>query len=136
MGVKQQGAALTFGTSVGTWNILSIGRYSAPVPKIDDTHLGVTGVRESIPGTLEDPQSFTVTVQAKPSQATPIKGLVQTITITSPLEGASTAETLIGTGFVMDVKTAEFQSGTEAIQTYEFDIQFDGKTGPARTLAT
>lgn len=136
MGVKQQGASLTFGTSVGTWNILSIGRYSAPIPKIDDTHLGVTGVRESIPGTLEDPQSFTVTVQAKPSQATPVKGLVQTITVTSPLEGASSAETLIGTGFVMDVKTAEFQSGTEAIQTYEFDIQFDGKTGPARTLAT
>lgn len=136
MGVKQQGASLTFGTSVGTWNILSIGRYSAPIPKIDDTHLGVTGVRESIPGTLEDPQSFTVTVQAKPDQAYPIKGLVQTITITSPLEGAATAETLIGTGFVMDVKTAEFQSGTEDIQTIEFDIQFDGKTGPARTLAT
>ena len=136
MGVKQQGASLTFGTSVGTWNILSIGRYGAPLPKIDDTHLGVTGVREYIPGTLEDPQPFTVTVQAKPSQATPVKGLVQTITVTSPLEGASSAETLIGTGFVMDVKTAEFQSGTEAIQTYEFEIQFDGKTGPARTLAT
>lgn len=136
MGVKQQGASLTFGTSGGSWNILSIGRYSAPLPKIDDTHLGVTGVREYIPGTLEDPQSFTVTVQAKPSQAYPVKGQVQTITVTSPLEGAATAETLVGTGFVMDVKTAEFQSGTEAIQTYEFDIQFDGKTGPARTLAT
>lgn len=136
MGVKQQGASLTFGTTVGSWNILSIGRYSAPIPKIDDTHLGVTGVRESIPGVLEDPQSFTVTVQAKPDQAHPVKGLVQTITITSPLEGASTAETLAGTGFVMDVRTAEFQSGTEAIQTVEFEIQFDGKTGPARTLAT
>lgn len=136
MGVKQQGASLTFGTSGGSWNILSIGRYSAPIPKIDDTHLGVTGVREYIPGTLEDPQSFTVVVQAKPNQAYPVKGQVQTITVTSPLEGASTAETLAGTAFVMDTRTAEFQSGTEAIQTVEFEIQYDGKTGPARTLAT
>jgi len=136
MGVKQQGASLTFGTSVGTWSVLNIGRYSAPIPKIDDTHLGVTGVREYIPGVLEDPQSFTVTVQAKPDQAYPAKGLVQTITVTSPLEGAASAETLIGTGFVMDIRTAEFQSGTEAIQTIEFEIQYDGKTGPARTLAT
>lgn len=136
MGVKQQGASLTFGTSSGTWNILSIGRYSAPVPVIDDTHLGSTNRREKIFGSLEDPQSFPVTVQAKPTQAFPVRGLVQTITVTSPLNGASTAETLVGTGAVIDVRTAEFNSGTEDIQTVEFEIQFDGKTGPARTLAT
>jgi hypothetical protein len=136
MGVKQQGASLTFGTSSGTWSIISIARYGAPIPVIDDTHLGTTNRREKIFGSLEDPQPFTVTVQAKPTQAFPAKGLVQTITVTSPLNGATAAETLIGTGAVIDVRTAEFNSGTEDIQTVEFEVQFDGKTGPARTLAT
>ena len=136
MGFKQQGASLTFGTSSGTWNILSIGAYNAPIPVLDDTHLGTQNRREKIFGALEDPQAFTVTVQAKPSQAYPAKGLVQTITVTSPLNGAATAEAMAGTGAVTDVKTAEFNSGTEAIQVVEFTIQYDGKTGPARTLAT
>ena len=135
MGEKQQGATLVFGTSAGSWNVLSIGRYSAPIPVIDDTHLGTTSRRESIFGVLEDPQIFTVTVQNKGGTAYPVKGLVQTITLTSPLGIWTTAEKLIGSGAVIDVKTSEFQSGTENIQTVEFDIKFDGKTGPARTLA-
>jgi hypothetical protein len=135
MAEKQQGATLVFGTSAGSWSILSIGRFNAPIPKLDDTHLGTTSRRESIFGVLEDPQPFTVTVQNKGGTAYPVKGLVQTITITSPLGTWTTAEKLIGSGAVIDVKTAEFQSGNEAIQTVEFEIQFDGKTGPARTLA-
>jgi len=133
---KQQGATIVFTTSAGTWNVINIGRFGAPIPILDDTHLGVTGFREKCPGQLEDPQMLTVTVQNKGNQAYPAKGLVQTITITHPLGAYTVAEKLAGTGFVVDTRTPEFQSDSEALQTVEFDIQFDGKTGPARTLAT
>jgi len=115
--------------------MLSIGRFSSPIPIIDDTHLATTGDREKCPGELGDPQMITVTAQNDGNQAYPTKGQVQTITITHPLGAYSTAEKLAGTAFVVDIRTPEFQSGTEGIQTVEFDIQFDGKTGPARTLA-
>lgn len=132
---KQQGASVTFGTSAGTWNYLNISRLSGPIPIIDDTHLGTTGDREACPGDLRDWQIVTLTIQNDGNQAYPATGLVQTITITHPLGTWATAEKWIGTGFVVDVRTPEFQSATEGIQTIEIDVKFDGKTGPARTLA-
>lgn len=133
---KQQGATVTFGTSAGTWECVNIGRYNAPIPVIDNTHLGTTGKRKKCPGQLEDPQIFTVTLRNKGSQAYPAKGLVQTITVTSPLGTYTTAESVAGTGFVVDIRHPEFGSDTEALTTIEVDIQFDSATGPTRTLAT
>ena len=133
---KQQGALFIFGTSVGTWKIVSIGRYSEPIPVLDDSHLATTVRRTKCPGTLGDPQMLTIVVQADSDQAWPAKGLLQTGTIQSPASGFTNEEELAGTGFVVDVRSAEFASDTEAIQTIEFDWQFDGKTGPARTLAS
>lgn len=132
---KQQGASIVFGTSGGSWNVINIGRFSAPIPVLDDTHLGSTGFRKKCPGELADPQLLTITAQNDGNQAYPVKGQVQTITINHPLGPYSTAERLAGTAFVVDIRTPEFQSDSEAIQTVEMDIQFDGKTGPARTLA-
>jgi hypothetical protein len=132
---KQQGASVVFGTSGGSWNVLNISRLSNPIPIIDDTHLGTTGDREKCPGELGDPQMITVTAQNDGNQAYPIKGQVQTVTINHPLGTWATAEKYAGTAFVVDIRTPEFQSATEGIQTIEIDIQFDGKTGPARTLA-
>lgn len=133
MAVKQQGASVTFGTSGGTWEFVNIGRYSEPIPVIDDTHLGTTGKRTKMAGDLGDPQLVTIVVQNKPTHTTLVKGLNQTITITGPLNGATVAEKWAGTGFIVDVRSPEYASDTEAIQTMEIDIQFDGKTGPART---
>ena len=133
---KQQGATFVFGTSVGAWKIVSIGRYAEPIPVLDDSHLTTTVRRTKCPGTLGDPQMLTLVMQAASDIAFPAKGLLQTGTITAPLSGFTTAETLAGTGFVVDVRTPEFASDTEAIQTIEMDWQFDGKTGPARTLAS
>jgi hypothetical protein len=132
---KQQGASFTFGTDGGSWNFINIGRLSNPIPVIDDTHLASEGNRESCPGELGDPQMITLTLQNDGNQAWPTKGLVQTGTITHPLGEYDDAETHAGTGFVVDIRTAEFQSATEGIQTIEVDWKFDGKTGPTRTLA-
>lgn len=139
MAFKQQGATFTFSVSGGTWEFVNIGRYSEPIPVIDDTHLGTTNRRTKMPGDLGDPQMLTLVLQAKPgASAMPAKGVLQTGTITGSkvtLPGG-TAENWAGTGFVVDVRTPEFASDTEAIQTIEIDWQFDGKTGPARTAGS
>jgi len=133
---KQQGASFVFGTDGGSWSFVNIGSYSEPIPVLDDTSLGTTGKRTKMPGDLGDPQSMTLRLQANVGVALPTKGLVQTGTITSPAGGFVHAETVAGTGFITDIKTAEFGSDSEGIQMIDIEWQFDGKTGPARTAAT
>lgn len=136
MSEKQQGATIAFGTDGGTLKVVSIGEYNEPIPVIDDTHLGVTGKREKCPGSLGDPQEFQVVVQDDGDHAELTKGLVQTITITSALGSFTTAQNWAGTGFVTNIGTPSYSSDTEAIATRTLTIQYDGKTGPTRTLAT
>lgn len=132
MAVKQQGASFTFGTDGGSWKYINIGRFSSPIPVIDDTDLSTEDDRTKLPGDLGDPQMVTLVLQNIPTADLPTKGLVQTGTILGPLTGM-TGESWAGTGFVVDVRTPEYGSDTEAIQTIEVDWQFDGRTGPART---
>jgi len=133
----QQGATIAFATDSTDHNIISIGRCGTPIPVLDKTHLGTTDFREKLAGELKDAQPVTVVAQADPAQAHPTIGTAQTITITSPLaSGGSSAETLAGTGFVTDVRSQEFNSESEGIQTIEIDFIFDGDTGPTRTLAS
>ncbi|MGN6133388.1 MAG: hypothetical protein ACTHOU_02765 [Aureliella sp.] len=136
MAEKQQGASFTFGTSGGTWNYLNIPRYSEPIPVIDDTHLGTTGRRTNTPGELGSPQMITLLLQNQGDAVLPVKGLLQTGTITAPLGDFDVAEKWAGTGYVVDIRSPEFGSDTEAIATIEIDWMFDGKTGPARTAAS
>lgn len=137
MAVKQQGALFTFSVSGGTWEFQNIGRYSEPIPVIDDTHLGTTGKRTKMPGDLGDPQMITLVLHGKPGATLPAKGVLQTGTITgAKVTAGGTAENWAGTGFVVDVRSPEFAADTEAIQTIEIDWQYDGKTGPARTAGT
>lgn len=137
MAEKQQGAVFTFGTDAITLKIVSIGRYSEPIPVIDDTDLSTTVRRTKMPGELGDPQMLTLVLQGNGKGAHPVKGKLQTGTITAPIIGANlTAEKWSGSGFVADIRTPEYASDTEGITTIEIDWQFDGKTGPTRTLAT
>lgn len=131
MAVKQQGATFVFGTDGGTWAYVNIGRLSSPIPVIDDTDLSTEDERTKIPGDLGDAQMVTLVLQNKPAANLPTRGLVQTGTITGP-----SGEDWAGTGFVVDIRSPEFASDTEAIQTIEVDWQFDGKTGPARSAGT
>lgn len=133
----QQGVQISFSVSTGTYDVISIPRYGAPIPVIDDTHLGSTTSRVKCPGKLPDPQLMSgIVIRSVGTAARPAKGTVQTLTITHGLlAGHATPESFAGTGFVVDVREPEFSSDTEAGKTYEIDWQFDGKTGPARTLA-
>jgi hypothetical protein len=137
MAVKQQGATFVFATDAGSWKFVNIGRYSAPIPVIDDSDLSTVGERTKLPGDLGDPQMMTLVLQNIPSATLPTKGLVQTGTLTgTKVTALGTAENWAGTGFIVDIRTPEYASDTENIQTIEVDWQFDGKTGPARTAAS
>jgi hypothetical protein len=132
----QQGAEAVLSIS-GTYEVTNITRYSAPIPVIDDTTLASEDGREKCAGQLEDPQMITITAKSIGTVARPAKGVVQTLTITSALvPGNATADIFAGPGFVVDVKEPEYGSDTEARKTFEIDWQFDGKSLPARTLAT
>lgn len=136
MAEKQQGASITFGTDGGSYKFTQIGSYSEPIPVIDDTDLSTTGKRTKCFGELGDPQPFTCIVQSDSDAVELTKGLVQTITKTSPAGAFDNAENWAGTGAIIDIATPEFGSDTEAIATRQITIQFDGKTGPTRTVAS
>jgi hypothetical protein len=132
----QQGATLAFSVSGALYQVLNIARFSAPIPVIDDTDLADTVSRKKCAGKLQDPQMFTITARNIGTQARPSKGVVQDLTVTHPLAaGRTTPEILDGSGFVVDVRTPEFSSDSEARQTIEIDWQFDGDPMPTRTLA-
>ena len=134
----QQGATLTFTVSTGTWEVISIPRFGAPVPVIDDTDLQDTSRRIKCPGMLEDPQMMTgIIIRSIGTQARPAKKVLQTMTVTSSLvPGNATADIFAGSGFIVDVREPDYTADTEGRKTIEIDWQYDGKTGPARTLAT
>lgn len=132
----QQGATLNFSVSGSTYEVISFGRFSAPIPVIDDTHLGSTASRRKCAGKLADPQMFTIVARNIGTQARPVRGTTQTLTITRPLAaGMATPEILAGTGFIVDVREPEHSSDTEDRQTIEIDWQYDGNPLPSRTLA-
>lgn len=134
----QQGAELTFSVDSASYEVVSIPRYSEPIPVIDDTDLEDTGQREKCPGALGDPQLMSgIVLRSIGTQAYPTKGTLQTMTVTHGLvAGNATRESWAASGFVVDVRTPEFTSDTEGRKLIEVDFQPDGKTGPARTLAT
>jgi len=132
-----QGMTLTFSVSGSSFEVVSVPRFSAPIPVIDDVDLETEDYREKCPGQLADPQLMSgIVIKSIGTQARPAKGTVQTLTIThGDVVGNATPESFAGTGFIVDVREPEFTSDTEGRKTIEIDWQFDGKTGPARTLA-
>lgn len=130
----QQGVQLVFSIS-GTFEVVSIPRYSAPIPVIDDTDLGSTDGREKCAGQLEDPQLMSgIVLKSIGTETRPTKGATETLTITHGLlPGDATAEIFAGPGFIVDVREPEFSSDTEGRKTIEVDWQFNGKDLPTRT---
>ena len=127
----QQGATIVFpGSSV--FNIVNIARISAPVPVIEATHLLTTIQRQKLSGRLRDAQVQTILCQNDPTEPQPLQGdptATGTITITGPVPtGLSTGQIWAGSGFVVDVRSPEFDATTEDLQTLEIDVIYDGIT--------
>ena len=133
----QLGAALTLATDSLTLRVISITPVRRQVPMIRTTHLGTTTNHTWTVGELYDYDEITVVYQNSPGVAQPTKA-AQTITVTGPTaSGASTPESVTGTGCVRsDDPLPGFSSENEALQTKQMIIKFDGLTGPTRTASS
>ncbi len=133
----QQGATVSFSED-GTFGIISIDEFSAPIPVIDDTDLAATVSRKKCPGQLRDPQAFNIVMRNIGNEIRPTVGLIQDLTITRPIPPgyAGTPEILDGSGFITDVTEPAHNSDSEARQTITVTWQYNGNPIPARTLAS
>lgn len=130
-----QGASITFGTQGGTWRCIKINGHAETRPKVNTSYLATSGYGETMPGDLVECGDFTVQVQFQGNQGLPTMVAVETITITHPLAaGESGAANIAGTGYVIRRKYPDLETNT--LKVGEFDIVFDGVTGPTLTLAT
>lgn len=133
----QQGVTVALDEDDLTVGILSISRFSAPIPVIDDTDLADTNSRRKCAGKLADPQMMTIVCRSIGEDIYPTRGLLQDLTITHALNpGAATPEILDGEGFVVDVRTPDHNADSEARKTIEIDWQFNGNPLPTRTVAS
>lgn len=128
------GATITFGTQGGTWRCTRIAGHAETRPKVNTSYLATTGFGETMPGDLVECGDFTVQVQFQGSQGLPTMVAAETITITHPTaSGESTPANVAGTGYVTRRKFPDME--TNALKIGEFDIVFDGVTGPTLTAA-
>lgn len=133
----QQGATLTLGTDSLTLRLTDIGALRKVLQAIRTTYLGTATNHTYIPGELADYPPIAVTYQNGPGIANP-SNAVQTITITGPMAtGASVAESVTGTAFVLEQDVVPgFSSAQEGLQIKTISIKFDGGTGPTRTVSS
>lgn len=129
------GSTITFGTQGGTWRATRIAGHAETRPVVDTTYHATTTRRTNMPGDLAEMGPFTVVFQFQGNQGLPTETNPETITVTHPLaSGESTAATIAGTGYVTRRKFPDLE--TNALKMGEFDIQWDGLTGPTFTAAT
>ena len=131
------GASITFGTTGGTWKITEVSpNLKFTLPVVDTTYLATTTNRTKMPGDLSDHGPITLKFLFQGTQGIPARGVVETITLTSPIPGgsASTAQNIAGTGFIMECEHPPLQTNTLQVGTISF--QYDGVTGPTYTAAT
>jgi hypothetical protein len=133
----QQGTTLAFTTAGNAFQVISLSSFGAPIPVIDDTVLATANGRKKCPGKLQDPGQVNIVCRNVGTQARPTKGAVDTLTITKPLAPTRTVpEIFAGTGFIVDILEPEYNSDSEARQTFTIVWQFNGDPLPTRTLSS
>tara|TARA_Y100000310_G_scaffold246825_1_gene252226 strand:- start:3040 stop:3393 length:354 start_codon:yes stop_codon:yes gene_type:complete len=117
-----------------------VGATKSTLPAVETTYHATTGNATRVVGDISDLAPITITYQNGPSLANPSKG-VQTLTITGPTpSGASTAEIMSITGFVIDTEDSpQYDTSTgssAALQMKTFIFQPDGTTYTHTVAAT
>lgn len=123
------GATVTFSGFAG--NVTTIGGAEMEVEAIETSHLGSTGFREYIPGTLKE--GGELEVEFIFTGTMPTLGDVQTLTVSYPQtnSASSSGATLAGSAFVQNVSYPEATNGEALAGTINF--KFDGDTDPVFT---
>ncbi len=129
------GATLTLATTSWAGKIVRITGMEINREPVNVSHLGTSGQTELIAGDLETISAMTIVVGFETATGLPATTTTaETATLTFPLApggGGVTAATLAGTAFITRTKYPDMVTGqaTEA----EFNVQFDGGTGPTWT---
>ena len=128
---------LATATLPGSYSValMTIDPGAESIPMIPVSVLATTSTEEKIPGDLTNWEKVTCTFKFVGSVAKPTLGTVGTCTFTQPLTGALTnAATLSGTGCITRWKPPRLENNV--LQIGEFDVEFDGDTGPTYTVAS
>lgn len=107
---------------------------------IKDSHLGTLLDHTYIPGDLRDRSAITFQLHYDPNEfvvgaALDFDGTARTTTITYPTPlGGATGATLSGTAFI--TRRSGGTAVNDELMVEEFDLMFDGKTGPVYAAST
>jgi len=116
MADEGSGTAISFGTSMFSANIISVGEIGEDYAVIDTTHLGTTEARTYMLGAIATPKPITVTFEWDSAYAPPAGDESETITITWA-DGSSVSFTGLCSGWTMSgAAVDEKQTGTLTIQ--------------------
>lgn len=127
------GTTIVFGTSGFTAEILSVNGNDVSINAIDASHMGSSGSREKIFGTLVDEGEVEFEFAFDPDSQPPIGEAAETITITFPVpEGGSTGAKVAGTG---KITKWSWSDPLEEKMTAQATITWDGQTGPTWTAS-
>lgn len=120
------GATVTFTGFNG--NVTTIGGAEMEIEAIETSHLGSTGFREYIPGSLKE--GGELEVEFIFTGTMPDLGDTDTLTVAYPKtnSGSTSGATLSGTAFVQNISYPEATNGEALAATINF--KFNGDTDP------
>ncbi|MCH2362639.1 MAG: hypothetical protein MK329_16430 [Pirellulales bacterium] len=120
------GATLTFSGFTG--NVTTISGAEMEIEAIETSHLGTTGYREYIPGSLKEGGELEVEFIFTGDMVD--LGDAGTVTVTYPKtnSGSSSGATLSGSAFVQNLSYPEATNGEALAASVTF--KFDGDTDP------
>lgn len=130
------GATIAFGTQGWTGSIISIAGHSDTRVVVPTTTLATAApFHTSKPGDLNSLEPFTVTCFFAGIDLPDNTVVAETVTVTDPLvAGGSTAMNIAGTAYVTRRKFHD--RSTDEMMIAEFDVVWDGETGPTVTDGT
>lgn len=113
------GTTIVFGTSAFAANVDSIRWSGQSRDMIDMSHVATTGGMPFLPSDMYDPGTLQLELHHDPDVDPPLTGAMETITVTFPLRGGTTAATFVATG---------------AVQSYDFNIAKREKISASMTV--
>lgn len=117
---------ITFGTSAFTAELQSVAWSGYSRASIDTSHMGTTnGLMTFIPSDLIDPGSLAMEISFDPDKTVPLAqtDVAETVTVTFPKAGATTAAKWAASGFVTDF---EFTDPMDDRMTASMTVKFSG----------
>ena len=131
------GSTITFATTAFVGKYRQISGFTRSIESVDATTLDIASADEaiSIPGDNPEPSDVTCRVRFQGTQAHPVQGTVETITITMRKETSSStvAPSVAGSGYIKSWTPIPNLQRNQ-LNEGELVFRYDGVTGPTYTV--